>query len=99
MFTVEDAMKIFNVTEEDLDAKAKPYEDETFAIEGNNIVVGSHLDHVGKKSITVIYDAQDAQQINQIGEEDGVKPSQIYREALKLFLNVKQQKVKHEAVH
>ena len=97
--TPEEARKLFNVTPEQLDKMAKPYEDGTYESSNEPVIVGSHLDHVGKKRIAVIYDAQDTQQINKIAEENGVKPSQIYREAVKLFLNVKQQKVKLEAVH
>lgn len=84
--TPEEARKLFNVTPEQLDTKAKPYEDGTYEHSDEPVIVGSHLDHVGKKRITVIYDAKDTQEVNRIAKKEGVNPSNIYRTALKSFL-------------
>ena len=86
MLTTEQARQILNVTPEQLDEMAKPYEEGTFEPEGGEIFIGSHLDRVGKKRVTVIYDATDTQQVNKLAKKQGVKPSYIYRNALKSFL-------------
>lgn len=46
--TPQEARKLFNVTPEQLDEMAKPYEDRTYESSNEPVIVGSHLDHVEK---------------------------------------------------
>ena len=90
--TEQEVMKLFNVTPEQLDKMAKPYEDETFELEDGEVFTGSHLDKVcdselgSRQSVTIDFDAEDTQKVNRIAEMQGVKPASIYRAALKTFL-------------
>lgn len=87
MVTEEEAMKICHTTLEDLDKRAKKYEKSNYERNNNKVFIGSHIDRVGKKRVTVIYDADDTQQVHSIAKNRGVKPSSIYREALKFYLS------------
>ena len=59
---VSDFMAKHGITDADLDRMAAPYEDGSFEPEPDGKVFsGSHLDAVGKKRVTVVYDAQDTQ--------------------------------------
>lgn len=44
------------------------------------------MDAVGKKLVTVVFDASTTQQVVGIARERGVKPSQVYRGALVFYL-------------
>ena len=84
---VEDFMKKHGITNDDLDKIAQPYEDATFEPEtGGKVLSGSHLDAVGKRRVTVVYDASDTQKVASIASSRGVKPSVIYRDALTSYL-------------
>ena len=45
-----------------------------------------NLDAVGKRRITVIYDARDTQRVAAIAKSRGVKTSEVYRDALNYYL-------------
>lgn len=47
---------------------------------------GSHLDAVGTRRVTVVYDAKDTQRVAMIARSKGVKPSSVYRDALDYYL-------------
>lgn len=47
---------------------------------------GSHLDAVGTRRVTVVYDAKDTQRVAMIARSKGVKPSSVYRDALEYYL-------------
>ena len=46
-----------------------------------------HLDAVGKKRVTVVYPCEKVQRANRIAKSRGVKPSEIYRDALAEYLD------------
>ncbi len=84
---VEDFMKKHGISNADLDKIAQPYEDASFTPENEGQVFsGSHLDAVGKRRVTVVYDACDTQKVASIANSRGVKPSVIYRDALTSYL-------------
>ena len=84
---VEDFMKKHGITNDDLDKIAKPYEEATFTPEKTGkMFSGSHIDAVGKRRVTVVYDASDTQKVASIASARGVKPSVIYRDALQSYL-------------
>ena len=65
---------------------AAPYESGDYPSGGGEVFTGSHLDAVGKRRVTVIYDARDAQRVTAIARSRGIKPSEVYREALDYYL-------------
>lgn len=88
---ITDCMKKHNISDADLDRMAAPYEDASFEPHPDGIVyTGSHLDAVGKRRVTVVYDAKDTQRVINIARSRGVKPSEIYRDALEYYLETQQ---------
>lgn len=83
---VSDYMKKHGLSDDDLDSMAEPYERGDYQSGGGKIFTGSHLDAVGKRRVTVIYDAQDTQRVAAIARSRGVKTSEIYRDALSYYL-------------
>lgn len=83
---VSEYMKKHGLTDADLDEMAAPYEDGDYESAGGVVYSGSHLDAVGKRRVTVIYDARDAQRVAAIARARGVKPSEVYRDALDYYL-------------
>ena len=80
---VNDFMAKHGITDADLDRMAAPYEDGSFEPEPDGKVFsGSHLDAVGTRRVTVVYDAKDTQRVAMIARSKGVKPSSVYRDAL-----------------
>lgn len=86
MMDVSEYMKKHGLTDEALDAMAAPYESGDYPSEGGRVYTGSHLDAVGKRRVTVIYDASDTQRVASIARSRGVKPSEVYRDALDYYL-------------
>ena len=87
MLTPEEARRKLNLTPEQIDAMAKPYEEGTYKHEEGPIFTGSHVEQVGKKRISVVLDAKDTQQVNRLAKNKGVKPSSVYQEAVKFYLS------------
>ena len=83
---VSEYMKRNGLTDEALDQMAAPYERGDYAPEEAPVFLGSHLDTVGTKRVTVIYPAQDVQRVAALARERGVKPSAVYRDALGYYL-------------
>ena len=84
---VNEFMAKHDLTDSDLDRMAAPYEDVTFEPEPNGRVYsGSHLDAVGKRRVTVVYDARDAQKVTEIARMRAVKLSEVCRDALEYYL-------------
>lgn len=83
---VSEYMMKHGLADTDLDAMAAPYEAGDYPSGGGKVFTGSHLDAVGKRRVTVIYDAQATQQVAAIARSKGVKTSQIYRDALDYYL-------------
>lgn len=81
-----ETMAKYNITDEMLNEWAKPFEEETFELEHGNVICGCHLNDVGTRRITVIYDAARTRQVEQLAVNKGVKPSEVYREALEYYL-------------
>ena len=74
------------LTDAALDEIALPYEQGDYESETGTVYSGSHIDAVGKRRVTVIYDALATQRVADIARERGVKPSEIYRDALDYYL-------------
>ena len=84
---VNEFMEKHGISDADLDRKAAPYESGNFELQRDGRVFsGSHLDAVGKRRVTVVYDARDTQRVACIARNRGVKPSEIYRDALDYYL-------------
>lgn len=83
---VSEYMKKHGLTDTDLDAIAAPYEEGNYPSGGGEVVTGSHLDAVGKRRVTVIYDARDTQRVAAIAHSRGVTTPQVYRDALDYYL-------------
>lgn len=84
---VSEYMAKHGLTDADLDRMAAPYEAGDWEGSGGTVHVGSHVDAVGKKRVTVVYSASDAQAVASIARRRGVKPSEIYRDALAEYLD------------
>lgn len=54
---VSEYMKKHGITDEKLDAIAAPYESGDYASEDGKVYTGSHTDSVGKRRVTVVYNA------------------------------------------
>jgi hypothetical protein len=83
---VSEYMKKHGLTDTDLDAMAAPYEDGEYVTSEGEVFTGSHLDAVGKRRVTVIYDASATQRVAAIARSRGVKTSEVYRDALDFYL-------------
>ncbi len=83
---VSEYMKKHGLTDATLDEMALPYEQGDYENEIGAVYSGSHLDAVGKRRVTVIYDASATQRVADIARERGVKPSEVYRDALDYYL-------------
>lgn len=84
---VNDFMAKHGIADADLDRMAALYEEGSFEPEPEGAVFsGSHLDAVGTRRVTVVYDAKDTQRVALIARSRGVKPSAVYRDALEYYL-------------
>ena len=83
---VSDYMRKHGITDALLDEMAAPYESGDYPHEDAAVYSGSHLDAVGKKRVTVVYDALATQKVASIARKRGVKPSEVYRDALEYYL-------------
>ncbi|WEV67388.1 ribbon-helix-helix domain-containing protein [Bifidobacterium sp. ESL0769] len=83
---INEYMNKHHLTDKALDAMADVYEHGKQAHSDAPVHGGSHLDAVGKKRVTVVYDASDTQRVAALARERGVKPSNIYRAALNRYL-------------
>ncbi len=79
-------MRKHDLTDNEPDAMAAPYESGDYPSGGGEVFTGSHLVEVGKKRVTVIYDARDAQRVEAIVRSKGIKTSDVYRDALDYYL-------------
>lgn len=83
---VSEYMERHGLSDEVLDAMAAPYEAGEYPSGGGAVYTWSHLGSVGKRRVTVIYDASDTQRVAAIARTKGVKPSEVYRDALDYYL-------------
>lgn len=83
---IAEYMQKHHLSEADLDVMAAPYETGDWETTDSPVYSGSHLDAVGKKRVTVIYDAVATQKVASIAKNRGLKPSEIYRAALEQYL-------------
>lgn len=79
-------MRKHRLSDADLDRMAEPYESTTFERGSGKVYRGSHPDAVGKRRITVVYDAAAAQRVSGLAKARGVKASDVYRDALDYYL-------------
>lgn len=89
MTSIEEFMNAQGLTDEILDQMAAPYENGDFELSGGTVHVGSHVDAVGKKRVTVVYPAADTRRVAALARAQGVRPSDIYRTALSQYLERK----------
>lgn len=75
------------LTDAALGAMAAPYESGDYESEAGEVHTGSHLDAVGRRRVTVIYDASVTQRVASIARSRGVRPSEVYRDALDHYLS------------
>lgn len=64
----------------------RPTRTQASNLSGGKVHSESHLDTVDKRRVTVFYDAKDTQKVAGIARSRGVKPSEIYRDALDYYL-------------
>lgn len=83
---VSEYMQKHGLTDEALDAMAAPYERGDYPSENGKVYSGSHIDAVGKRRVTVVYNASDTQRVAALARARGVKPSDVYRDALECYL-------------
>ena len=57
-------MKKHGLTDEKLDALAAPYESGDYASEDGKVYTGSHINSVGKRRVTVVYNAADTRNVS-----------------------------------
>ena len=69
-----------------LERSAEAYERGDWDGGGGPVRTGSHLNAVGTRRITVVYDSADTQAVEAIARAEGVKPSDVYRSALADYL-------------
>lgn len=77
----------YGLSSEFIERSAAQYESGNYPHCGNPIHTGSHLDAVGKKRVTVVYSAEDVQRVQSIAKSRGVKVSDVYRDAMRQFLD------------
>ena len=82
-------MSRHSLTDENLDEMAAPYERGDYELNEGEIFSGSHIDAVGKKRVTVVYPASDTQKVVALARAQGIRPSDIYRDALSEYLRRK----------
>ena len=90
---VDELAAKYGLTNEWIEESAAAYERGDYPHEDGQVYSGSHLDAVGKKRVTVVYPCEKVQRANRIAKSRGVKPSEIYRDALAEYLD------KYETVH
>ena len=83
---VSEYMKKHGLDDASLDAMAEPYERGDYESGGGEVYAGSQIDAVGKRRVTVIYDASATKRAEAIARRRGVRPSEIYRDALDYYL-------------
>lgn len=83
---VKEYMRKHGLTDADLDRAATPFERGDFPHYDAPVYSGSHLEAVGTKRVTVVYPAAATQKVAAIARQRGVKPSEIYRDALEKYL-------------
>ncbi len=83
MTSIEEFMRAQGLTDEMLDQMAAPYErGGDFELSNGKVHVGSHIDAVGKKRVTVVYPAADTRRVAALARAQGVRrPSDIFRRA------------------
>jgi hypothetical protein len=85
--STKDLAKKYGVSEEWIEHSASEYESGSSPHYSTTINTGSHLDAVGTKRVTVIYNSEDVMSVNVIARSRGVKSSEIYRVALRQYLD------------
>ena len=81
----------YGITSEWIEQSAESYEQDDFQHSDSPVYSGTHLDAVGTRRITVIYPASDVLDVQRIAKSRGVKPSEVYREALHRYVSDEKQ--------
>lgn len=84
---VSEYMGKHGLTDAALDAMAAPYESGDYESEAGEVHTSSHLGAVGRRRVTVIYDASVTQRVASIARSRGARPSEVYRDALDHYLS------------
>ena len=76
------------LTEEQMEKVAEEFEQDNFEHEDNPVFTGSHyqLANNDNQTVTVVYETADVLKANNIAQRLGCTQSQLYREALKQYL-------------
>ena len=76
----------YGLDADELERSAESYERGDWDGGGGPVRTGSHLNAVGTRRITVVYDSADTQAVEAIARAEGIKPSDVYRNALADYL-------------
>jgi hypothetical protein len=82
-----DLAKKYGVTDEWIEQSAAKYESGDYESCPTPVHTGSHLDAVGTRRVTVIYNSKDVMRINSIAQSRGCKSSEVYRTAVRQYLD------------
>ena len=76
------------LTEEEMNRIADEFEADAFEHEDNPVYTGSHYQLVNNENqcVTVLYSTQDVMQVNNVAKRRGISASELYRQALKQYL-------------
>lgn len=76
------------LSEQEMERIAQEFEDDSFAHEDNPVYTGSHYQLANNdiQSVTVVYETKDILQVNDVAHRLGCSTSQLYRNALKQYL-------------
>ena len=69
-----------------LEKSSRAYERGDWEGGGGVVRSGSHVNAVGKRRVTVVYDSADTQAVEAIARDGGRTPSDVYRSALADYL-------------
>ena len=76
------------LSEEQMNKIAEEFEQDEFEHEDNPVFTGSHfqLAKNDNQTVTVVYETADVQKANNVAQRLGCTQSQLYRKALKQYL-------------
>ena len=76
----------YGVDADAIEKSAGAYERGGWQGGGGPVRTGSHLNAVGTRRVTVVYDSADTQAVEAIARAEGCTPSDVYRTALADYL-------------
>lgn len=82
----EELCSKYGVDADAIERSAEAYERGDWDGGGAPVRTGSHLNAVGTRRVTVVYNSADTQMVEEIARAEGCKPSDVYRAALADYL-------------